>query len=487
MKRIEIFLLSAILVAAFIARLYRFDNPIADWHSWRQVDTSAVSRNFVKQGFDVLRPRYDDISKIQTGVPNPEGYRFVEFPIYNALQAGAYIVFDYFTLEEWGRLVTILFSLSGVAFLYLIVRRKSDSVVALLAAFFYAFLPYSIYFGRTILPDPAMTATILGGIYFFDLWVEESIKYKVFSIKYLLFFALAVVFTASALLLKPFAVFFTLPMIYLVYEKFGFWFVKKWQLWLFLCLSVLPLIVWRSWIQNYPEGIPASSWLFNGDSIRFKGAFFYWIFADRIGRLILGYWGLAIFVIGILANSKKQHLKKQGLFFYSFLLSSFLYLVVVAKGNVQHDYYQILIVPSLALFLGLGARMLFYPPKEFILPIVGRGMLAVCTVFTFLFGWYFVRDFFNINNSAIVEAGDIANAKLPQDAKVIAPYGGDTTLLYYVNRKGWPVFDDSIEGFLRKGANYLVIVNPTKSDFDGFGQDFEKVASSDKYLILKLQ
>src|SRR3990167_106119 len=267
MKRIEIFLLSAILVAAFIARLYRFDNPIADWHSWRQVDTSAVSRNFVKHGFDVLHPRYDDISKIQTGVPNPEGYRFVEFPIYNALQAGAYIVFDYFTLEEWGRLVTILFSLSGVAFLYLIVRRKSDSVVALLAAFFYAFLPYSIYFGRTILPDPAMTATILGGIYFFDLWVEESIKYKVFSIKYLLFFALAVVFTASALLLKPFVVFFTLPMIYLVYEKFGFWFVKKWQLWLFLCLSVLPLIVWRIWIQNYPEGIPASSWLFNGDSI----------------------------------------------------------------------------------------------------------------------------------------------------------------------------------------------------------------------------
>src|SRR6184192_2903478 len=99
MKKYQIIILIFILIIGFVARLYRFDNPIADWHSWRQVDTSAVSRNFVKNGFDVFHPRYDDISNIQTGYDNPQGYRFVEFPIFNIFQAGFYKLFDYFTLE----------------------------------------------------------------------------------------------------------------------------------------------------------------------------------------------------------------------------------------------------------------------------------------------------------------------------------------------------------------------------------------------------
>lgn len=487
MKKLEFFLLAVVLIGAFAVRLYRFDNPIADWHSWRQADTSSVSRNFVKHGFDVLHPRYDDISKIQTGVPNPEGYRFVEFPIYNALQAGAFVVFDFLSLEEWGRLVTIIFSLSGVAFLYLIVRRKSDSVVALLAAFFYAFLPFSIYFGRTILPDPAVATTTLAGIYFFDLWIEKSIKYKVLSSKYLMFFGLAAVLTASALLLKPFAIFFMLPMVYLAYQHFGFAMVRRWQLWAFFTISILPLVFWRIWIMQYPEGIPMATWLFNDGNIRFKGAYFYWIFADRIGRLILGYWGVALFVLGVLITSNKQALKKYGWFFYSFLLSSLLYVFVIAKGNVQHDYYQILILPTLVIFLGLGARFLLHPPQELILPVVGRVVLFVCIVFSLMFGWYFVRDYFNVNNRVIIEAGQTADRLLPKDAIVVAPYGGDTTLLYYINRKGWPVFNNSIENFLKKGVTHMVIVNPTESDFTGFGQDFEVVSATDMYLILKLQ
>ena len=37
-------------------RLYKITSPIGDWHSWRQADTSAVTRNFVKYGSDLLHP-----------------------------------------------------------------------------------------------------------------------------------------------------------------------------------------------------------------------------------------------------------------------------------------------------------------------------------------------------------------------------------------------------------------------------------------------
>src|SRR5258708_3977321 len=127
MKRFELWFLGVLLLGGFLVRLYRFDNPIADWHSWRQSDTSAVSRTFVQHGYDLLHPRYDDIGNVQTGFDNPKGYRFVEFPIYNVAQAGLFQMFGRLTLEEWGRLVSIFASISISALLFFIVRKHLNS------------------------------------------------------------------------------------------------------------------------------------------------------------------------------------------------------------------------------------------------------------------------------------------------------------------------------------------------------------------------
>ena len=145
---------------------------------------------------------------------------------------------------------------------------------------------------------------------------------------------------------------------------------------------------------QYPEGIPVSNWLFNGGDIRFKGAFFYWIFADRISRLILGYWGVAILIIGILSCSVKDNIKKSGLFFYTFLISSLLYLFVIARGNVQHDYYQTLIIPTLSIFLGIGSARLIYLPKDLGNRNLSRLIWLFITAFTLWWGWerYLLRS-----------------------------------------------------------------------------------------------
>src|SRR5258708_28401070 len=100
MKKIETVLLVLIVLSGFIVRLYRFNNPIADWHSWRQSDTSAVSRNFVKNGIDFLHPTFDDLSNVPSGLDNPKGYRFVEFPLYNIKTASLYMFFVGFSIAE---------------------------------------------------------------------------------------------------------------------------------------------------------------------------------------------------------------------------------------------------------------------------------------------------------------------------------------------------------------------------------------------------
>ncbi len=483
----QFLLLLIILIVSCIVRLHNFSSPIADWHSWRQADTSAVSRNFVTNGFDLLHPHFDDLSNVPSGLDNPQGYRFVEFPIYNFLQAAPFVLLGFFTLEEWGRLVTISMSTLSVLLLYLIVKKHADSLVALLAAFFFAFLPFNIYFGRVVLPDPSMVTAVLGAVYFFDLWIEAKTKSPV-KMKGYVFFFLATILAACALLLKPFAVFFLLPIVVLAYQAYGSSVFKKWELYVFAFLTVLPLILWRYWMLQFPEGIPVNEWLFNGGNIRFKGSYFYWIFADRIAKLILGYFGVALLLLGVLAVSSKLFLKnnRDALFFFSFLLSSLLYLVVVARGNVQHDYYQIPIIPSIALFLAFGSVFLLRPIRELSKPISNL-LLAICTFSMFVFSWYHVRDYFNINNPNIIIAGASVDRTVPKDAKIITFYDGDTSFLYQTKRKGWSSLQEPLPQLIKKGASYLAIVNPTQKDFDGLGTEYQIVSSAPEYLILKLQ
>lgn len=475
MKKIEIFLLTIILLAGFIVRLYRFNNPIADWHSWRQADTSAVSRNFIKFGFDVLHPRFDDLSNVPSHfADNPNGYRFAEFPIYNLAQAGLFKFFDNLTIEEWGRLVSIFSSLISSVFIYLIVKKYFNKTAGILSSFFYVFLPYSIYYSRAILPDSSMVTAILAGIYFFDQWLDSKSKIKSES-----FFILSIIFTASAFLLKPYALFFTLPMVYLVWKKFGFDFLKNWRIWFFVIISLAPLVFWRIWMIQYPEGIPANAWLFNEGNIRFKGAFFNWIFAERIGKLILGYWGVGIFMIGIIR-------KKNNIFFLSFLLSSILYLFVLARGNVQHDYYQILIVPTISIFLGIGGEFLLNVPKELFSKKVSVPLFVIFSIFMFSFSWFIVRDYFNINNRSIVTAGAEIDKLIPQNAKIIANLEGDTSFLYQTKRQGWASFEKPIPEMIDLGADYLALVNPKEEDYN-LGEKYKIVSAKKEYILFNLK
>ena len=89
------FLLVLIIAIGFLVRVYKIDSPIADWHSWRQADTAAVTRNFVKEGFNPFYPKGDDSSGIaETPIPNLGRFRFVEFPIYNIVVYPVYLVSD---------------------------------------------------------------------------------------------------------------------------------------------------------------------------------------------------------------------------------------------------------------------------------------------------------------------------------------------------------------------------------------------------------
>ncbi len=449
----EFAFLLLILVLAFILRTYRITAPLADWHSWRQADTAAVARNFVNQEIDLLKPKYDDLSTIASGQENPQGYRMVEFPIFAFLHSLFFKLFSFVSFETGGRLLSIFFSLGTIIFLFLIVGEIAGLPLALITAFFYAVLPYNIYYNRVILPEPMMIATSLGSVYFFIKGTNS-----IFNFQFSIFnFFLSSIFFIIALLLKPFALFLILPpVLYIFIKKF---FQSKKKLYLFiglfiyLFIGLLPFAVWRLWIQQFPEGIPANMWLLNGDEIRFKGAWFYWLFAERLAKLILGYWGVIFLAFGLLRKASQ----KSSYLFHFWFLSCLAYLAVVATGNVRHDYYQILIIPVVCIFLARGVLFLLKEARK-IFSSLGCWLLAAgCFLFMESFGWYQVRDFFNINHPEIVAAGQQVKKLSQEEDKVIAPYGGDTAFLYQTERKGWPI-GGNIEDRIKKGASFYVTV-----------------------------
>lgn len=419
----QYFWLLLIICLGFLVRFYKINAPIADWHSWRQADTAAVTRNFIKEGFNPLLPKYDDMTGIsEHPIVNPARFRFVEFPLYNIFVYPLYLLFG--IDDKFHRLVSILFSLGSIVFLYFIVKKYAGALTGLVTAFSFAVLPFSVFFSRTTLPEPTFIFFALGMIYFMDRWIEKD---------KLIWGVWGFVFTALAFLIKPWAIFFFLPLLYSVFVTRNtkrFWF----NFFLFTGIALLPLALWRLWILQQPEGIPASSWLLNGDGIRLRGAFWWWIISERMGREILGATGLVLFFLGFINRPR------EGKYFLHFwALSSFLFVTVFATGNVRHNYYQIQLVPIASIFLSKGFLQLLRGGNLFI----ARFWTIILALFLFGLTFYFTfrvdKEFYNVNNPNMVEAGKMADRILPKDAVVLAPYNGDTAFLYQTNRAGFPI------------------------------------------------
>jgi hypothetical protein len=455
-------------------RFYHIGFPVADWHSWRQADTAAVARNFLKFGIDPLHPRYDDLSNIQSGKDNPQGWRMVEFPIYQLVAVGLYKTIHSLSIEVCLRFVSILSTAGSIYILGLLLWEMINPWIAVVGSFLYAILPFSIYYGRAILPDPLAIFFALLSLYLLSVSYRNS--YRTWII------ILAGISAAAAVLIRPMAVFLLFPALYLTMRNSTSTAKSIGRLLLYGVIMTVPLLLWRHWILQFPEGIPASDWLYNKSNIRFKGAWFYWLFSQRLGDLILGYWGLIPFGLGIIATVRK----KEGWFSALWLVGGLSYLIIFAGGNVQHDYYQALLLPIVIWFLAKGVGFLLQK-KEGIRFVPSIALAVISISFLCAFSWYTMRTYFWINRPEIVEAGRMADKLIPNDAKVIAPYNGDTTFLYQTGRQGWPEGFD-IDKKISEGAGYYVTVSPTDSDLEtrDLAKTYTVLVRNDKYAIIDL-
>ena len=408
-----------LLFLGLLVRLYKLDSPIADWHSWRQADTASVTRIYADEGLNMLLPRYYDISKIQTGFINIYGYRMVELPLFNLLHLINYrILGSVLSFDATGRLTTVFISLITALALFAIGERTIGKFGGVLTAFFFLFIPYSIYYSRVILPDPlAVCFGTLGLVIFLQYLDKQKNRYLYLS---------AVLFGLS-LLIKPFlAVYILVPLYLLIGSK--------------------------------------------GHNIFLNSKVFI--------KYLFAFWGLIPFAFGVVfAKGKKQYSN------IAFLGSVILYIAIIATASVKHDYYQIPLIPALALVTAQGTINVWKLKKNY----VGKFLLMFSVLMMLFIGWYQIKEYYKINRPEMMIVGEAVQRLIPKDAKIIASLSGDTALLYQTKRFGWPVVDNDIKRLIEWGAQYYVSINFADPDTIAFEKRFETVEKTQDYIILNLK
>lgn len=480
-RPVDILLLTFVLVLAFTFRLYKIDSPLADLHSWRQADTAAVARNFVRNGIDFLHPRYDDLSSIETGIENPQGYRMVEFPIYNAIVASAYKVLPFLSLETVGRLTTVFFSLIIIGILYFLLFKEVGRLAAFGGSIVYAVFPFFVFFSRVILPETAALAFTFISVLLLYLYSHKQTS-RYIEIPLLFFSAL---FFAGALLIKPTVIFYGLTLLYLFVKKFRLNIVKKFDVYIFFAVAVIPFVLWRLYIRSFPEGIPASDWLFTSvntyqglKTVFLRPAFFRWIFFERINEMMFGGYLSLLFVMGVLRKNTK-------FFLQSLLISALLYLFVFEGGNVQHEYYQTVIFPPFAMFVGIGVEFLWSIRKFTFSTAATILIISILYMTSFLFAYYKVKDFYNVPSDLTAIARVIKSISDPED-KIVTDRSGDTTLLYLADRKGWPAYSGNLDDLKSKGYKYFITAHSDLVLQLKTGTKYKVVFANDQFTVFKL-
>jgi len=469
------------LLVGLALRFYRLEQPIADWHSHRQADTASVTRNFATLGINLFKPTYHDLSNVQSGLDNPHGYRFVEFPVYNLVSTLLHQTTKHFgfSLETTSRLVSILFSLGSSLIIFFFTRQLTNHFLpAWLSQIIFLILPYNVFYSRTVLPEPtAAFFMLLSLILFKNRPTLSSIS------------------LCLSILVKPYTAIIIFPALVLYHRHHHL----KTNL-LFALTTLTPFLLWRLWMKQFPEGIPVSTWLLNTQGtpflpewfhginltwinhlVAFRPHWFRWLFFDRISNLILGSYGLIALFAGLLYRHRlTQNTTK------SFIIGILLYFIIIAQGNIQHDYYQVLTIPFIAILSGIGYYYLLR--FTFTSPILSLASALVLFIFSVYFSWEKIKTYYIINNPNIITAGQEANRLLPPTALVIAPYVGDTAFLYQTKRSGWPTEIYDIDSLKKQHPNaplYLVSVNYDSYTSSLINQ-FPAIAKNNNYVILDL-
>jgi len=359
--------LAIIFGVGLAIRLYGLTDPPLDFQPTRQLHSALMARGMYYQNLSAIPAWQRQLAVHQWKL---EG--LTEPPIMEHLVAFCYQLMGGVYL--WiARLYSILFWLLGGIALFLLVRDISGSDGAIISLVYFLVLPYAAIASRAFQPDPLLTSLIIFSFWAMNRWYHNPSWGWTIATGAL---------SGAAILVKSTAVFFVAAaLIGLILVGTGLKkAVRDPKVWVIAILAVIPYGMF------YVYGMYISGQLASQFALRFFPQLWldpawYIRWTDQISGVV----GFGWFLIGILGLWLIKD-KTQRAMFLCVMLGYLVYGFTLDYHISTHDYYQLPLVPVIAIGIGVAAELLLRNlrgPRWLLYPIV-MGVVLFAMIFQ---GW----------------------------------------------------------------------------------------------------
>ena len=425
-----------VLLIGLFLRLININAPVLGVHSWRQADTASIARNFLFNNLNFWQPQVN-----WSG--STDGFVECEFPLYQYLVAHLYKLFGF--NEIFARGLSVLFGCLSILFLFRLIKRVFNVQVAWWGSLFYSILPACVFYSRTIQPESLM---MFLGTLSLERWIafiDDNNKKNLF-LSWLAF--------TIAVLIKVLPLFWIgIPILITGFQKS---LIIKYRLYLFPIITILICSLWYSYSYKIGQSTGLSFGLWGSDTDRYSWSTLFELryYIDLIFRILVRNFLLLAFPLIILSI---QSLGINNIFVIG-IFSVFLTGLISPISFGIHEYYQLPIMIFSCPLMGLGFVKLktnIIRNKFFIKLFMS--LLCVASLIMLKFDYW---DLENPNNQPVWHTANLVKNNTNSSDLIISVTGGDPTLLYLSNRKGWlispkDINDKVISDWKNKGAKYI--------------------------------
>ena len=425
-----------IVFIGLILRLVNVNAPVLGVHSWRQADTASIARNFLSNNFIFWQPQVN-----WSG--STDGFVECEFPLYQYLVAHLYKIFG--VNEIFARGLSVIFGCLSIIFLFRLIKRVFDIEVAWWGSFFYSILPVCVFYSRTIQPESLM---IFLGIFSLERWLA----FLDYNNKKNLFFSW-LAFTL-AVLIKVLPIFWIgIPILITGFQKSC---ISKYRIYLYPLITISICFLWYSHAYKLGQSTGLSFGLWGSDTDRYSWSILLELryYIDLFIRILFRNYVLICFPLIILSI---QQVGINNIFvigIFSVLLIGFIN--PISYGI--HEYYQLPMMIFSCPLMGFGfIRLKTIIARNKFLINFFISLLCIASLIILKVDYW---DLENPRNQPVWHTADLVKNNTNSSDLIISVTGGDPTLLYLSDRKGWLISptnmnEEIISELKNKGANYI--------------------------------
>lgn len=323
-------ILATSFVAAAAVRLYNIDSAKLYFYPTRQYESFCIARHFYLESADSAPDWQGRIARI-----NKNASEGKQPPVTEYLVSLLYRIAGRET--HWApSLISSAFWLIGGVFVFLIAQKYTTVVAAAIATAFYLLCPFGIVISRSFQPEPLMTMMFAAGIYTILNYYENQ------SPKRLLIMA---VVSGLAILAK-------VNIIFPIWTAFITGGISKKGLRRtvfskqhlgFTTIAIIPGFIYYSYLALFTDKLQMVAESVYAPQLLWD-SFFWTGWLNQIASVV-GFIPLATAVLGILLIRDKTVRS----ILIGLTVGYLVYALIFAYTTATHDYYQVQVLPIVAL------------------------------------------------------------------------------------------------------------------------------------------